>query len=171
MTRILPAVVKIVLSVIRPAAPRYAEVPTPSRTDDNATKEFLQLVSSGRSRGQRRLHVIEGEAVCAWRDRSLSCSLYSTCQQFYVGLLILNDELQVFKEVFAETGLPEIVFGEQRQSRLVKDVLQMFKLSQAVSFVATQGVSQSYRQCKLKYRDVNVLRPLEDIEAVWVSRS
>lgn len=88
-----------------------------------------------------------------------------------MGLLILNDELQVFKEVFAETGLPEIVFGEQRQSRLVKHVLQMLKLSQAVRFVATQGVSQSYRQCKLKYRDVDVLRPLEDIEAVWVSRS
>ena len=31
--------------------------------------------------------------------------------------------------------------------------------------------SQTYRQCELEYRHVNVLRASEDIQADWVSRT
>ena len=97
------------------------------------TNDFLEGVSGSRSGIRRHLHIVEGKAVRAWRNRSLSGSLDSARQQLDVRLLVLSNELQVFEEVFAEAGLLEVVLAEQRQSRLVEDIFQMLKLSQSVS--------------------------------------
>ena len=87
------AVVKMVLSVTNPAAPRYAEVPTPSSTEDSVTNELLKLVSNGDENQGMYLHVGPRELICAWRNWGLARSLDCRCQQLHVGLLVRNDEL------------------------------------------------------------------------------
>lgn len=115
MTRIDAAVVRMVLSVTRAAAPRYADVPTPSKTDDRVTKELLEIV-----RNTIRLpvtsmysHITKWKIVRARSDRSLAGTFNGARQQLNVGLFIRNDELKVLKEMLAEASFLEIFLLEQ----------------------------------------------------------
>ena len=149
-----PAVVTSVSFSNECAAPRYADVPTPSKICAIATKDLGSV--KGLGIWMRELHNVERRAdsqgvfTRLWRTGTESIR-----EELYVGLLMFRNLVEASKSKFFQPVVDEIVLGELAEPLLVEGVLQMLEVQREAenrAILSTALANFRYGRGSITYR-------------------